>query len=140
MVPDGTEIKVSVIDEINGNKVAEGDPLTFKVVEDVKINDKIVIAKDTIAKGTVSAAKKNGMMGKGGTLSIRVESTQTVDGQKLNLRSAKSGDGGNNTGSTVALTVLFGPLGLLRYGKVARIRAGKILTTYTDETKTIMAN
>ncbi|MDQ6788754.1 MAG: hypothetical protein M3033_18275 [Acidobacteriota bacterium] len=140
IIPDGTEIKVKTTEELNGNKLTEGDPLTFKVVEDVKVNGKVVIAKDTIAKGTVSAAKKNGMMGKGGTLSVRVESTQTVDGQKLKLRAAKSGDGSNNTGSTVALTVLFGPLGLLRHGNVAKIKAGTELTTYADEAKTVMAN
>jgi hypothetical protein len=42
-------------------------------------------------------------------------------------------------GSTVALTVLFGPLGLLRKGKEAKIKAGTVLTAYTDEAKTVMA-
>lgn len=136
-IPDGTEIKVVTVEEISGQKVVEGDPLTFKTAEDVKINGKTVIAKDTIVKGTVASAKKKGFMGKGGELNIRVESTQTVDGQKVKLRASKSGDGGSNMGSTVALTVLFGPLGLLRRGKEAKIKAGTILTAFTDEIKTI---
>lgn len=139
-VPDGTELKIVTIEDISGQKVVEGDPLTFKIAEDVKINGKTVIAKDTLVKGTVSTAKKKGFMGKGGELSVRIESTQTVDAQKIKLRASKSGNGGDNMGSTVALTVLFGPLGLLRKGKEAKIKAGTILSAYTDEAKTVMAS
>jgi hypothetical protein len=139
-VPDGTEIKIAAIEDISGQKVVEGDPLTFKVAEDVKINGKTVIAKNALVKGTVSSAKKKGFMGKGGELSIRIESTQTVDGQKLKLRASKSGQGGDNVGSTVALTVLFGPLGLLRRGKEAKIKAGTVLSAYTDEAKVVTAS
>ena len=136
-IADGTEIKIVTMEDISGQKVVEGDPLTFKIAEDVKVNGRTVIAKDTIVKGTVSAAKKKGFMGKGGELSIRIESTQTVDGQKVKLRASKSGAGGDNMGSTVALTVLFGPLGLLRRGKEAKIKAGTVLSAFTDEAKTV---
>lgn len=139
-IPDGTEIKIVTAEDISGQKVVEGDPLTFKVQEDLKIDGKIVIAKDTLVKGTVASAKKKGFMGKGGDLSVRIESTQTVDSQKIKLRAAKSGKGGDNMGSTVALTVLFGPLGLLRRGKEAKIKAGTVLSAYTDEAKTVSAN
>jgi hypothetical protein len=138
-IPDGTELKIMTAEDISGQKVVEGDPLTFKVAEDLKINGRTVIAKDTMVKGSVAAAKKKGFMGKGGELSVRIESTQTVDNQKVKLRASKSGTGGDNMGSTVALTVLFGPLGLLRKGKEAKIKAGTILTAYTDEPKTVMA-
>ena len=136
-IPDGTEIKIATIEDISGQKVVEGDPLTFKVAEDVKIDGVTVIAKDTLVKGTVSSAKKKGFMGKSGELSVRIESTQTVDNQKLKLRASKSGKGGDNIGSTVALTVLFGPIGLLRRGKEAKIKAGTILSAFTDETKIV---
>ena len=138
-VPDGMEIKVMTTEELSGQKLVEGDPLTFKVQEDVKVNGKTVIAKDTLVKGTVAAAKKKGFMGKGGELSVRIESTQTVDNQKIKLRASKSGAGGDNMGSTVALTVLFGPLGLLRRGKEAKIKAGTVLSAFIDEPKTVMA-
>lgn len=132
-VPDGTEIKIVTIEDISGQKVVEGDQLTFKVSEDVKIDGMTVIAKDAIVKGIVSSAKKKGMMGRSGELSIRIESTQSVDGQKIKLRASKSGEGGNNMGSTVALTVLFGPIGLLRHGKEAKIKAGTVLSAYVDQ-------
>ena len=139
-IPDGTEIKIVNTEEISGQRVVEGDALTFKVAEDVTINGATVIAKDSLVKGTVSSAKKKGFMGRSGELSIRIESTQTVDNQKLKLRASKSGQGGDNMGSTVALTVLFGPLGLLRRGKEAKIKAGTVLSAYTDEAKTVMVS
>src|ERR687883_7490 len=75
VIPDGTEFTVETTEEISSKTAAEGDPLTFKVAEDVKIDGQTVIAKDTLVKGVVAAAKKAGMMGRGGSLGIRVEST-----------------------------------------------------------------
>ena len=136
-LPDGTEFTVVTTEEINSKTAAEGDPLTFKVEEDVKIDGQVVIAKDTLVKGVVAQAKKAGMMGKGGSLGIRVESTTTVDNQRLKLRSSKGKEGDDKTGTTVALVVLFGPLGFLKHGKNAKIKPGTQIKVYTDEEKKI---
>ena len=103
----------------------------------MKIDGQTGIAKDSIVKGTVAQAKKAGMMGKGGSLGIRVESTLTVDNQKLKLRSTKGKEGDDKTGTTVALVVLFGPLGFLKKGKNAVIKPGTQIKVYTDEEKKV---
>ncbi|MEP6945765.1 MAG: hypothetical protein ABJA02_07600 [Acidobacteriota bacterium] len=138
LVPDGTEIKAVTVDEVSGKRSVEGDQLTFKVADDVLVNGKVVIAKGAVVKATVTSAKKPGFAGTSGKLSIRIESTIAADGQPIKLRAAKSGQGGNNTGTTVGLVVLFGPLGLLKHGKDAKIVAGTLLSAYTDEAKTVM--
>ena len=137
VIADGTEFTVVTIDEITSKTAAEGDPLTFKVAEDVKVDGQTVIAKDTIVKGSVAQAKKAGMMGRGGSLGIRVESTMTIDSQKLKLRSTKGKEGDDKTGTTVALVVLFGPLGFLKKGKNAIIKPGTQIKVYTDEEKKV---
>jgi hypothetical protein len=137
VIPDGTEFTVVTIDEITSKTAAEGDPLTFKVAQDVKVDGQVVIAKDSLVKGTVAQAKKAGMMGRGGTLGIRVESATTVDNQKLKLRSTKGKEGDDKTGTTVALVVLFGPLGFLKKGKNAVIKPGTEIKVYTDEEKKV---
>jgi len=137
VIPDGFEFNVVTIDEITSKTATEGDPLTFKVAEDVKINGQVVIAKDSLVKGTVAQAKKAGMMGRGGTLGIRVESATTIDNQKLKLRSTKGKEGDDKTGTTVALVVLFGPLGFLKKGKNAVIKPGTPIKVYTDEEKKV---
>jgi len=40
-------------------------------------------------------------------------------------------------GATVALTVLFGPIGLIKNGKNVAIKQGTPLNVYTDENYTI---
>ena len=137
VIPDGTEFTVLTIDEISSKTASEGDPLTFKVAEDVKIDGVTVVAKDTLVKGIVATAKKAGMMGRGGSLGIRVESAMTVDNQKLKLRSSKGKEGDDKTGTTVALVVLFGPLGFLKKGKNAKIAPGTPIKVYTDEEKRV---
>jgi hypothetical protein len=137
VVPDGMEFTVVTIDEITSKTAAEGDPLTFKVPEDVKVDGQTVIAKGSLVKGTVAQAKKAGMMGRGGTLGIRVESATTIDNQKLKLRSTKGKEGDDKTGTTVALVVLFGPLGFLKKGKNAVIKPGTEIKVYTDEEKKV---
>ena len=137
VIPDGHEFTVVTIDEITSKTAAEGDPLTFKVASDVMIDGKVVIAKDSLVKGVVAQAKKAGMMGRGGTLGIRVESATTIDNQKLKLRSTKGKEGDDKTGTTVALVVLFGPLGFLKKGKNAVIKPGTEIKVYTDEEKKV---
>src|SRR5215510_16055132 len=137
VIPDGTEFTVVTIDEISSKTAAEGDPLTFKVAQDVTIDGQVVIAKGTLVKGVVAQAKKAGMMGRGGSLGIRVESATTVDNQKLKLRSTKGKEGDDKTGTTVALVVLFGPLGFLKKGKNAVIKPGTEIKVYVDEEKKV---
>lgn len=135
VIPDGTEFTVVTTEEISSKTATEGDPISFKVDEDVKINGQTVIAKDSLVKGTVASAKKSGFFGRGGNLGIRIESAMTIDGQKLKLRSAKGKEGGDKTGTTVALVVLFGPLGFLKKGKQAIIKPGTQIKVFTDEEK-----
>ena len=138
-VPDGTEITVVTTEEISSKTAVEGDPINFKVDDDVKVGGKTVIAKGALVKGEVSNSKKSGRMGKGGQLSIRVLSTETVDGQKVKLRASKGKEGDDKTGTTVALVVLFGPLGFLKKGKDAKIKQGTRIKAYTDEEKKVQS-
>jgi translation elongation factor EF-Tu-like GTPase len=136
-IPDGTELIVLLDDEISSASATEGDPVNFKVKDDIKVDGKTVIARDTLVKGTIANAQKAGRMGKGGKLGIRVESTTTVDGQKLRLRASKGGEGGDKVGTVIALSVFFGLFGLLKKGKNAKIKKGTEIKTYTDEAKVV---
>ena len=133
VIPDGTEFTIVTVDEISSKTASEGDPLTFKMADDLKIGGQIVIAKDTIVKGTVSSAEHSGHMGKSGKLGIRVDSTTAVDGQKVRLRATKGKTGDDKTGSVIALTILVSPLFLLKHGKDAKIKPGTAIKCFTDE-------
>ena len=137
VLPDGTEFSVVTTEEITSKTATEGDLLTFKVAEDVVIDGHVLIAKDALVKGEVASTKKSGFFGRGGNLGIRIESTTTVDNQKTKIRSAKGKAGDDKTGTTVALVVLFGPLGFLKKGKQAIIKPGTVIKVFTDEQKSV---
>lgn len=137
VIPDGTEISAVTTETLSSKTAHEDDPITFKVDEDVVIDGMVVIAKGTAVKGIVTNAKKSGFFGKGGELNVRVESTTTVDNQKLRVRASKGKEGDNKTGTTIALVVLLGPIGLLKKGKNAEIKEGTKIKVFTDEKKEV---
>jgi hypothetical protein len=139
VIPDGTEFTVVTAEEISSKTAAEGDTVTFKVEEDVKINGRVVIAKDAIVKGTVSSVQQKGRMGKAGKLGIRIESTKTVDGQKLKLRASKGKEGEDKTTNVILLSVLVSPFFLLKHGKDAVIKPGTKLKVFTDQDLKVQA-
>lgn len=137
-IPDGVEMTVLCAETVSSKTAVEGDPVNFTVDEDLMVDGRVVVAKGTLVKGSVSHAEQRGRMGKAGKLSIRVETTTTVDGQKLKLRASRGREGEDKTGTTVALTVLFGPLGLLKRGKDVELKEGTRMKVFTDEEKTIV--
>ena len=72
------------------------------------------------------------MLGKPGELSIRLDSLND-NGTKVHLRGSKAREGDSKVGATVALTVLFGPIGLIKHGKNIDIQAGTLLTAYVSD-------
>ena len=59
------------------------------------------------------------------------------DGQKIPLRASKASTGDSHMGAMVALTLLFGPLGLLKHGNDVKYPAGTKVTVYTDQQVTV---
>jgi hypothetical protein len=84
------------------------------------------------AVGTITHAKKAGMMGKAGELNMRLQYLIVGD-TRLKLRGTKGKEGQGKEGTAVALTVLFGPIGLIKHGKNVDIKEGTPLLAYTDE-------
>jgi hypothetical protein len=88
--------------------------------------------------GTVTHVKKAGMMGKAGELNMRLEYVIVGDA-RMKLRGTKGKEGQGKEGTAVALTVLFGPLGLIKHGKNVEIKEGTPLGAYVDQDFTVPA-
>lgn len=138
-VPEGTEFTVVTTETVSSKTAAEGDRISLKVDEDVVVGGVKVITRGTAVRGVVASVEKAGRMGKGGKLNLRIESTVAVDGQRVPLRATKAKEGDDKTGSTVALTVIFGPIGLLKKGKDASYPEGTRVTVFTDQAVSIGA-
>jgi hypothetical protein len=104
------------------------------LAEDLKVGDIVVAKAGAKAVGEVTNAKKAGMMGKAGELNIRVDYLK-AGSVKVHLRGSKGKEGQSGTGAAVALTVLFGPIGLIKHGHNIDIKKGSPLKVYiADDT------
>jgi hypothetical protein len=137
VVPEGTEFSVATVDEVTSKIANKDDVVSMKVDEPVVVGTQVVIPKGAFVRASVADVKRAGHFGHAGTLSVKIESTSAVDGQKIPLRASKAAAGDSHMGATVALTVLFGPLGLLKHGNDVKYLAGTKVTVFTDQQMTI---
>jgi hypothetical protein len=137
LVPEGTEFSISTVDEITSKSANKDDVVAMRADEPVVIGNQVVIPKGAFVRASVADVKRAGHFGHAGTLSLKIESTTAVDGQKIPLRASKASAGDSHLGATVALTVLFGPLGLLKHGNDVKYPAGTKVTVYTDQATTV---
>jgi hypothetical protein len=132
LLKEGVEVSLKFAADLNSKTAHEGDPVEFLLDEDLKVGTSIVVAKGSHAVATVTDAKKAGMMGRPGELSVQMQ--YLVSGSNhVHIRGTKGREGDSKTGATVALTVLFGPIGLIKHGKNVDIPAGTALTAYVDQ-------
>jgi hypothetical protein len=132
MLREGTEVKLKFAEAISSKTSALDDPVTLILDEDLKVGDVVVVKSGSKALATISNVKKAGMMGKGGELNIRLESLRSGDA-KIHVRGTKAREGEGKVGATIALTVLFGPIGLIKHGKNIEIKEGTPLTAYVAD-------
>lgn len=129
---EGTEIPLVFADSISSATSGEGDRFNLRVDDNVKVDGLVVIPSGAIAVGTVTSANKRGFMGKAGELNIILDYVKSGD-ERVRIRASKGKQGEGRVGATVALTVLFGPLGLLKRGKDIDIKQGTPITAFVDQ-------
>lgn len=132
VLKEGTDVKLKFADDLSSKTANEGDPVTLILDEDLKVGDVVVAKAGAKATGEITNAKKSGMMGKAGELNLRLQHLKAGD-QRVRLRGSKGKEGEGKVGTAVALTVLFGPIGLIKHGKNVEVKAGTALTAYVDE-------
>jgi hypothetical protein len=132
LLKEGVLVPLKFAADLNSKTAHEGDPVEFLLDDDLKVGTSIIVPKGAHAVATVTDAEKAGMMGKPGELSVQMQ--YLVSGSNhVRIRGTKGREGDSKTGATVALTVLFGPIGLIKHGKNVDIPAGTALTAYVDQ-------
>lgn len=135
--PDGEKIRLVLMEDLSSSTANLGDRITFEVAEDLKVGGILVIAKGASGAGTITEAKKKGMLGRGGRLTMSIDQVEAVDGQKVRVRATSGREGDDKTGKTVAIAVLAGPFALLVKGKDIAVAKGTEYAAYIDEKKQI---
>jgi hypothetical protein len=132
MLREGEDVDLAFAQDLSSKTAAEGDPVTLKLVDDLKVGGVVVAKAGATAVGEVTKASKSGMMGKAGDLSIRLDYLKAGD-TKIRLRGTKGKEGESGVTSTVVLTVLFGPIGLIKHGKEVEIKSGQALHAFVSD-------
>jgi hypothetical protein len=133
---EGTDVKLKFAQDLSSKTAADDDPVTLILDEDLKVGDVTVAKAGSKAVGTITHAKKAGMMGKGGELNLRLEYLLVGD-SRMRLRGTKGKEGEGKVGAAVALTVIFGPIGLIKHGKNVEVKQGSPLLAYVDQDFTV---
>jgi hypothetical protein len=139
VLKEGTDVNLKFAQDLSSKTAAEDDPVNLVLADDLKIGDVLVAKAGAKAVGTITHSKKAGMMGKPGELNMRLQYLLVGD-TRVKLRGTKGKEGQGKEGTAVALTVLFGPIGLIKHGKNVEIKEGTPLQAYTDETYELPAS
>jgi hypothetical protein len=132
ILKEGADVNLKFSQDLSSKTAAEDDPVNMVLDQDLKIGDIVIAKAGAKAVGTITHVKKAGMMGKAGELNMRLQYLIVGD-TRLKLRGTKGKEGQGKEGTAVALTVLFGPIGLIKHGKNVDIKEGTPLLAYTDE-------
>jgi hypothetical protein len=132
ILADGSDVALVFDQDLSSKTAAEGDPVTCVLAEDLKVGDVVVAKAGSKAIGEVTNVKKAGMMGKAGELNIRMDYLK-VGSTKIKLRGSKGKEGESGQTSAIVLTVLFGPIGLIKHGHDIDIKKGTALKVYIGD-------
>jgi len=129
-IPEGTEIEIELAEEVTSGTHPEGETVSLVVAEDVTVDGSLIIAKKTPVIGVIDYSKRGARLGRNGTLSLKIDSTRTVDGRVIKLGGSYIVLGSCKRAATTFLKSVFARLGLFDRGKDARISTGTRLRAY----------
>jgi hypothetical protein len=126
----GTSILLETVSAIQSDLVSVGQTIDFRVKYDVKVDDKIVVAAGTIAKGQVMRAEKAKGLGKEGFVEIQIKTVTAADGQEVFLTNSNIYQQGEDAQTlAIVLGVFICILFLTIKGKNAKVPAGYQVTS-----------
>lgn len=132
MLREGVDVNLRFAQDVTSKTANEGDSVTLELADDLKVGDVVVAKAGSKAYAEITNAKKAGMMGKAGEMNMRLDYLKVPDA-KIKLRGSKGKEGESGTTSTVVLTVLFGPIGLIKHGKNVEIKEGQPLHAFVGD-------
>lgn len=131
-IPDGTPLRLSLMDNLNSDTNQVDDPVHLEVTEDVKLGDVVAIPRGSTATGHVVEVEPRRRLGRAGKLNFMVDYIKAPDGTNLRLRASSTRKGEDKTGTVIVGSVLLSPLFLIMRGKDINIPKGTQFTAYID--------
>ena len=112
-IPDGTPVKLRLVENVSSARAQVGDSLDFLVVKDVSIRGLTVIPAGTRAHGSITAVKGKRILGIGGNVALKLDSVELATGERAALRASIDVKGRSRTrlmaAAMIATGVIFLP-------------------------------
>ena len=137
MLREGADVNLKFTQDLSSKTSSEGDSVTLVLADDLMVGGVIVAKAGDKAVGEVTKAEKSGMMGKAGELNMRLDYLKAGD-TKIHLRGTRGKEGESGTTSAIVLTVLFGPIGLIKHGKNVEIKQGQPFHAFVSDDVALM--
>ncbi len=153
-VEDATPIMLRTKEGLSSASAKVGDRVSFRVTDDVKAGDLIIIQRGAEAWGVVSAVQRKKRKGQPGSVDVAIQSVQLLGGERAMLRAERHLEGTDKTGQITnnmeqlqselehdkgslwpvseVLVLPIMPLFLLEKGEDVRLPAGTKLTAYLN--------
>jgi hypothetical protein len=132
-------VKLRLSQSISSADARVGQEIPFEVVEDIRVDDSVVLAKGATAIANVTEAEHKKSMGRAGKLNVTISYARLGDNEKVALRAVKEAKGGGHvgamTGAMVGTAIVFfpaAPLFLFIHGKDITIPQGTEITAFVD--------
>jgi hypothetical protein len=100
-IPKGTHVLLKMMNSINTRTAAEGDQVYLQTATPIAVDGGIVIPAGSYVQGTVSHAKRSGMVAGRAELGIRLETLTLASGKVLKIAPRLSSVDAEGTGQKV---------------------------------------
>lgn len=127
---DGQPVKLTLTMDVPAD-AKEGFALTFRVLEDVIADKRVVVAKGASGTGEITQAAKKKLLKLGGKMTFRLLQIDAVDGQKLAIRSTPASRAGADARRPFDFPSM-------KKSKDLAAASGTELTGYIDGTRAIL--
>ena len=88
VIPRGTVVEVETAYRVSSQEIRDGEAISFKVVNPVRVGENTVIAVGAIATGRVVLASRGGHFGRAGRLAWTMETVSAVDDSRVPIQAA----------------------------------------------------
>lgn len=139
-IEEGTIILLKSLSIISSNTSMDGESIDFYCAENIVVDNKIIIKKNSKVTGKIESSEKSRSLGKEGSLKIIFNYISAIDGQNIPISGVYNYvKGDNKSSNAVGLSFVFSPLFLFLKGKEAVIPIGSLIEVYTTKEIDIQA-
>lgn len=130
-IPQNTTIELSNIDDLHSNINQKHDLIHFRLLTDLKINDEVILPKDTMLEGTITKIHGSRLLGESGIIRIKLKDVLLDNNTMLHFPNELKLKGSKNY-TSIASSIVVPFSGLLFKGHEVNCPGGSTIEYIFD--------